>query len=134
MPRRNITLFERFFEKVKVLDDGCWEWTSNVMPNGYGTFSVDGRAVLAHRLVYELLRGELVKGLTIDHLCRNRKCVNPWHLELVTRGENVMRGESFAVKNALKTHCPKGHPYSSENTYLPKRGGRMCRECRRQAG
>ncbi len=123
---------ERFWEKVDVreLEPGaCWEWTAHLMPNGYGRLRSNGRQVYAHRLAYELLVGPIPKGLHIDHLCRNRACVNPAHLEPVTCRENAMRGVGFAPLQVQRTHCPKGHEYTKENTYVSKRGCRSCREC-----
>lgn len=79
---------------------------------------------------HELHKGPIPEGLVIDHLCRNRGCVNPDHLEAVTQRENILRGEGLAAANARKTHCPKGHPYSGENLYVvPSSGRRQCRIC-----
>jgi hypothetical protein len=81
-----------------------------------------------------LLVGPIPEGMEIDHLCRNRGCVNPEHLEPVTRQENIRRSQSISVANAAKTHCPYGHLLSGANLYLrPNRGGRACRECVRKA-
>lgn len=125
------TVQSRFWEKVdKVGLTGCWLWTASVKPNGYGQFGVtDGDVRYAHRLAYEFLVGPVPDGLELDHLCRVRHCVNPAHLEPVTRRENLRRGVSA---NRRKTHCPQGHSYNSVNTYLDKRGGRICRSCMRQ--
>jgi hypothetical protein len=108
--------------------DGCWVWNGAPMNTGYGQY----RNRLAHRLVYELLVGPIPESLTLDHLCRNRICVNPAHLEPVTFKENVLRGESLPARNARKTHCPQGHPYDEENTYVSPRGWRQCRTCIRE--
>lgn len=105
---------------------GCWEWTGSMHAAGYGLF----RDRLAHRISYEVHVGSIPEGLTIDHLCRNRRCVNPLHLEAVTIAVNVLRGESPPARNARKTHCPKGHPYDDENTYIsPSSGWRGSRAC-----
>lgn len=110
----------------------CWRWIGNLHPdNGYPRFWL-GRHddYLAHRLAYEWSGGTIPAGLTIDHLCRNRWCVNPDHLEPVTRGENNLRGGSPWAENARKTHCHRGHEFTAENTYTHK-GMRHCRECAR---
>jgi hypothetical protein len=115
-------------------DDECWGWTGPVSTQGYGRMSVNGSLLGAHRIAYELEVGEVTTGLTLDHLCRNRLCVNPAHLEPVTRGENVLRGEGWTAVNARKTHCPRGHPLSGDNLHVrPNRGTRQCLSCRREA-
>lgn len=129
---------ERFWSKVDKSGD-CWEWTAYKL-QGYGRFGVGGapknggRIVYAHRWSYEALVGPIPDGLQLDHLCRNRGCVNPDHLEPVTSRENTLRGESLWAINAQKTHCPQGHEYTPENTYYGGRTGnsRYCRECNRQ--
>ena len=111
----------------------CWVWTS-WLSQGYGRTYVNGRKnVLVHRAVYEELVGPFPVGLEPDHLCMNRACCNPAHIEPVTRSVNVKRGhagEWLAAKQKAKTHCPQGHPYSPDNTYVhPKNGQRHCRQC-----
>lgn len=110
----------------------CWEWTAGKTKQGYGGFHpTKARMVLAHRYAYELLIGPIPAGLVIDHLCRNRVCVNPAHLEPVTTGENTRRGFSVSTWNRIKTKCPADHPYSAENTYVSPKGSRICRACAR---
>lgn len=126
---------ERFTTKYEFSPDTrCWVWVGKKTASGYGLFSVKGRWVRAHRWAYMTLVGPLVEGMQIDHLCRNRACVNPSHLEQVTQQENIRRGrsgEAARQRNLAKTHCPKGHEYSPENTFVSKSGSRSCRTCNR---
>lgn len=120
--------WDRFWEKVTPTGF-CWEWAGSPDPAGYGSYSLAGRAVRSHRVAYELLVGPIPDGLVLDHLCRNRGCVNPDHLEPVTQGENARRG---LVGLKRKTHCIRGHRLSDENTYKHRPGnGRPCKQCAR---
>jgi hypothetical protein len=100
--------------------DGCWSWQGHCDPLGYGRWA----GKLAHRLIWESLNGPIPEGLELDHLCRNRRCVNPAHLEPVTHAENMRRSAP-----ATKTHCINGHPYDEANTYIRPTGQRDCRLC-----
>jgi len=123
---------DRFWSKVNKTDS-CWEWTSSKNSSGYGYFGISSdNVVRAHRFSYEHYKGKIPKGLTIDHLCRNRKCVNPEHLEAVTQQENIRRGET-GLHNRIKSHCQHGHGYTKENTYVYY-GKRNCRICRSKYG
>ena len=123
---------KRFINKVRVCEDTkCWLWTAGLHHKGYAKFrDDDGRKVFAHRWAYEWFRGPIPEGLQIDHLCRVRHCVNPWHMEPVTGRENQQRG----LKNQFTswTHCAKGHPLSGDNLHITKKGYRRCLECNRQ--
>ncbi len=120
-------------------NSGCWLWTGYLNKGGYGGFKLPSRMHLAHRVAYELLREPIPAGLDLDHLCRVRSCVNPWHLEPVDRKENVRRGIGVGLKGglasqaraALITHCPSMHPYDEANTFIDTKGWRRCRECNR---
>ena len=108
----------------------CWTWTAAKTPRGYGhLYDPSSRGPGgAHRIVYELLVGAIPKGKVIDHLCRNRACVNPVHMEIVSHRENILRGVGVAAFNAVKTACKHGHPFTDENTFYD-RGKRQCRAC-----
>lgn len=126
-----------FWKNVVALPDGCWKWDAGKQSSGYGVFWVAGDPVLAHRWAYEASVGTIPEGLCIDHLCRNRACVRPSHLEPVTMRENILRGKGATAINARKTHCPQDHPYSGENLWFKKSKGRRdqraCRQCDRDS-
>jgi len=131
--KRASDVVSRFWSKVKTGNpDDCWLWTAKIEQNGYGRFWVNGHSVFAHRFAYELTHGPIPRGLTVDHLCRNRACENPAHMELVPLRTNVLRGVGITAQLARKTHCPHGHPYDLLNTYINRRGARICRECQRE--
>lgn len=135
MSRRGRPLIERLMERIDQSGD-CWRWTGYIHPTiGYGMFTVKSIGTRpAHRWVYEELIGPIPAGLEIDHLCRNRACVNPAHLEAVTHAENVRRGEApdATRQRALaRQTCINGHPWTPENTG-PAPVGRRCRACARE--
>jgi hypothetical protein len=118
------TLAQRFWEKV-AKTEACWLWTACTNPNGYGVIGKGARIegmLYAHRVAWELTNGPIPDGLVIDHLCRNRRCVNPTHLEVVSTQENTRRGMV-----ASKTHCVRGH--SLTDARIRKNGTRLCRKC-----
>lgn len=126
--------FLRLWKKIRVNPEtGCWDWLGgSVTVWGYGQFHILGHPYQAHNVVYTLYVGPVPGGLELDHTCRNRRCVNPGHLEPVTQLVNILRGSSPAALNAVKTHCKRGHVLSGENLRV-KRGRRgvlrVCRTC-----
>lgn len=124
-----------FFNKIKIDKNGCWIWMAGTDKDGYGTYSPYRKKVRAHRYSYELFKGKIPNGLVIDHLCKNTSCVNPYHLEVVTNKENILRGNCPSAINSRKKYCKNGHLLSGENLYIQeKTGKRFCRECDRKIG
>lgn len=131
---------KRFWDKVHVVAEAskyvstpCWIWGASVSGPGYARFGMAGRPDSGHRTAYEFLVETIAPGLWVDHLCRNRPCVNPAHLEPVTPKENLRR---YMLQDGVKygaTHCLRGHPYNEENTRRDKLGRRYCRACDRRS-
>lgn len=124
---------QRITERVRVTSRECWEWQGAINSKGYGQLSINGTSKSVHRVSYTLVNGPLAEGIEIDHLCRNRTCCNPRHLEAVTRLDHASRSIE-----ARKTYCLRGHAYTPENTIVKKRGSgrgeiRNCRTCSRDA-
>jgi hypothetical protein len=125
---------EQFWTSVEVpyQPSGCWIWKGSIGPKGYGRFSIRGHNYAAHRVSRQLLVSDVTPDKQLDHLCRNRLCVNPDHVEPATNRVNVLRGYGPTAINSSKTSCNRGHAYTPENTYLtPSRPGeRACRICK----
>src|SRR5712691_8619637 len=94
----------------------CWLWKGRLHYKGYGEFSLNSKSEKAHRFAYKLVKGPIPPGMTLDHLCRNRACVNPDHLEIVSNRTNILRGEGVCAKHFRKTHCLRGHPFTERKT------------------
>lgn len=132
---------KRLASSFNVLDNGCWQWSKGKYPTGYGRISLWGRPpkggqFMAHRVLYELIYGTQPENMQIDHLCRKRDCVNPMHMEVVSKDENNIRGNSPSAIHSRKTHCPQGHEYTLENTGYWSNGpgkvkSRNCKACNR---
>jgi hypothetical protein len=120
---------ERFMAKVVKQDDGCWLWTGAKSKNGYGIAWDGTRTLVAHRFAYRHFVGAIPEGLDLDHLCRNRACVNPTHLEPVTRRVNALRGVAPTVLLHKAGMCKRGHLMTPENTYYWRGKPKSCRIC-----
>ena len=119
----------------KASPESCMEWPFYRMKGGYGRLWLGGKLYLVHVTAFEEWYGPVPDGLEIDHLCQNPPCYNPFHLEAVTRSENVLRGrlpEVNRARFALITECPQGHPYGGDNDYRNPKGSRICKPCRRE--
>lgn len=124
-----MSLLDRVMSKTRP-ENGCLVWTGALDRDGYGVIQFAGKQCRAPRVAYALRFGPIAPALTVDHLCRNRSCVNPAHLEVVTRKENVLRSNALGALNARKTQCKRGHLLSPDNLYTPRNGQRDCRTCR----
>jgi hypothetical protein len=130
---------ERFWCKVRHLDNGCWQWTGCKNPAGYGQLNVHTgdsyHTAQAHRYSYELVHGPIPVDRVLDHLCRNRGCVNPAHLELVTSRENNLRGTNPTVVAHRRGTCVRGHPRTPENFHIrdQRTGSGFCKKCCNEA-
>ena len=125
---------QRFLKQLKPSPTGCIEW-QGFLVNGYGRIHRQGRQMPVHRFAYEQANGKIPPQYPLDHLCRNTRCVNPDHLEIVSHRVNILRGTSPSARNYQKTHCANSHPYSIENTWYQrdKRStalSRVCRTCK----
>ena len=105
------------------LTQACWMWTGRLNEKGYGLVSIKGKECKVHRFMYLCLVGPIPDGLELDHVCRNRACINPAHMEPVTHRVNMRRSGD------VKTHCLRGHEYTDDNTYYCRGSSRMCRTC-----
>jgi HNH endonuclease len=128
-------LRKRILDRSEPSPNGCRLWLGHKTPKGYGTLSVGGKTMRAHRLAYQLWRGAIPEGKVLDHVaCDEPSCVNPWHVLPVTSGANTLRSVVIpAALNARKTHCVNGHEFTQENTHERKSGGRRCRKCAAEA-
>ncbi len=117
----------------------CMRWDGFITSDGYGRLRFNGKKVLVHRLAYERCREIIPSGLEPDHLCRNRACFCPAHMEIVTKTENIRRGISLPILAAYReeqqrrTHCIHGHLFDDRNTGRNSKGNRYCRECKNSA-
>lgn len=124
----------KFFSQIQVLKNGCWQWTGGKYSNGYARSRFLSKEHLVHRWAYEQFIGPIPDDLDCHHVCYNRSCVNPAHLELRTNRDNVLDKDSSspALKNMNKTHCKRDHLFDINNTLLDKNGWRSCRICHKE--
>lgn len=120
---------DRIAEKFVVAGSGCWEWTARLNACGYGTVKWNGKSWLAHRAAYTLAVGTIPDGMELDHLCRNRACINPDHLEPVTHKQNMERADFSQRVPVRKPHCKRGHPWSG----VRKNGRNVCHTCKNES-
>lgn len=132
-----VDVVTRFWSKVdRRGPDECWPWLAGKVPDGYGQFWMNGKNRKAHRVAYELVIGPIPDDVTLDHVrargCIRRDCVNPRHLEPVTNAVNLLRGVGAPAVNARKTHCIRGHKFTTKSTrrWGPNGRWRECRICR----
>ena len=131
MTRQAIQSGFRFLGRIRVSDNNCWEWTGTKSKYGYAVMEINYRQVRCARFSYGFFIKPVPTKLQIDHLCRNRICVNPIHLEAVTARTNILRGIGVSALNILKKHCKSGHQFDESNTYLSTEKGNIRRTCRK---
>lgn len=125
-------LKERVMASIAVTASGCWEWQLAKSKDGYGKYTYRRKFISAHRLAYEVFVGQIPDRHDLDHLCKNRCCCNPGHLEPVTKKENWLRGDSPSLKHYKQTHCVHGHELAGDNLHVSSAGKRSCRACNRR--
>ena len=136
IPRRKVgkimlSMKQKIESHISIIPDGCWNWTGKISKiTGYGHVGFNYKTYLAHRLSYIVYKGSIPEGMVIDHLCRNRKCVNPLHLEAVSLKENILRGNSLPAYKARQIHCIRRHILLGANLYITPDGRRQCKTCR----
>jgi hypothetical protein len=128
MSHRNT--IEGIISRCRIRKNGCWIWIGAKTHDGYGTVKFCGKVKSVHCLIYFHCRGTIKTGFELDHLCRNRACSNPEHLQPVTHKTNILRGCSPQAINAKKTHCKHGHPFSGDNLRIEGEGKHRRRRCK----
>lgn len=127
----NKDTIKSFESRYLLCEDGCFIWKRNIDGKGYGNFSYKGKRILAHRFSFRAFKSKIPKDLVVDHMCKNKLCVNPKHLRLLTRVKNVMIGKGIPALNAKKSKCKNGHNFSGKNLLIRKNmNGNKKRKCR----
>lgn len=128
--RVNKEQLHNFWSKITLSRTGCWEWTACIFKNGYGKFNLNSRTSYAHRIAFNLVKGDIPTGKEVCHTCDYRLCCNPWHMFAGTRSDNMKDAvQKKRLFQQNKTCCPKGHMYTENNTLINVKGARECKMC-----
>jgi len=129
-----LSLEDRLWKRVSKSEDGCWNWTGHVSGGGYGRIRNGGKREQAHRVSFALAGNKIPEGLVVDHICNNRRCVRPDHLQAITQRDNILRSDSPPARQSKQVACLNGHPLDGDNLFMRRNGKRECRVCIRARG
>jgi hypothetical protein len=128
MPRRDEVVY-RLLDRTEMQPGSCWLWGGCRSKDGYGSIKIDGRKDYVHRVAYRLFNGVIPPGMEVHHTCTVKGCLNPDHLRALTHRDNLLADDTIPGRNARKTHCIRGHAFSTENTRIVPNGYRVSRRC-----